>query len=121
MANVKFVAVSRGLKDILDYVTNREKTIDSLISGVNCVGETALDEFEAVKKQFRKMEGRGYYHIVQSFSPDDPLDFVWYMKPWSYKVKWEVGEKYITYRWLMEGLKIEQPKVNKAVSGLSAI
>ena len=25
------------------------------------------------------------------------------------------------YRWLMEGLKTEQPKANKAVSGLSAI
>ena len=75
MANIKFVAVSRGLKGILDYVTNREKTIDSLISGVNCVAETALDEFEAVKKLFGKTDGRAYYHIVQSFSPDDPLDF----------------------------------------------
>ena len=43
MANVKFIAVSRGLKGILEYVKDREKTIDSLISGVNCVGETALD------------------------------------------------------------------------------
>ena len=43
MANVKFVAVSRGLKDILDYVTSREKTTDSLISGVNCVARTALE------------------------------------------------------------------------------
>lgn len=75
MANIKFVAVSRGLKGILDYVTNREKTADSLISGVNCVAETALDEFEAVKKLFGKTDGRAYYHIVQSFSPDDPLDF----------------------------------------------
>ena len=54
MANVKFIAVSRGLKGILEYVTNREKTIDSLISGVNCVGETALDEFEAVKNSSEK-------------------------------------------------------------------
>ena len=75
MANVKFVAVSRGLKDILDYVTSREKTTDSLISGVNCVARTALEEFETVKKQFRKTDGRGYYHIVQAFAPDDPLDF----------------------------------------------
>lgn len=75
MTNVKFVAVSRGLKDILDYVTNREKTTDSLISGVNCVARTALEEFEAVKKQLRKTDGRGYYHIVQAFVPDDPLDF----------------------------------------------
>jgi len=75
MASVKFVAVSRGLGGILDYVTNREKTTDALITGVNCVAQTARDEFEAVKKQFHKTDGRGYYHIVQSFSPDDPLDF----------------------------------------------
>ena len=56
MASVKFVAVSRGLKGILDYVTNREKTTERLITGVNCVAQTALHEFEAVKKQFRKTE-----------------------------------------------------------------
>lgn len=75
MANIKFVAVSRGLSDILDYVTNREKTVDSLITGINCVAQTAQDEFEAVKKHFRKTDGRSYYHIVQAFAPDDPLDF----------------------------------------------
>ena len=52
MASVKFVAVSRGLKGILDYVTNREKTTERLITGVNCVAQTALHEFEAVKKQY---------------------------------------------------------------------
>ena len=75
MASVKFVPVSRGLKVILDYVTNREKTVDRLITGVNCVASSALDEFEAVKKQFHKTDGRAYYHIIQAFSPDDPLDF----------------------------------------------
>ena len=34
--------------------------MDSLISGVNCVAETAQAEFEAVKKQFRKTDGRSY-------------------------------------------------------------
>lgn len=88
MASVKFVAVSRGLSGILDYVTNREKTTDALITGVNCVAQTALDEFEAVKKQFHKTDGRGYYHIVQSFSPDDPLDF---------KTAHEIGIKFAGY------------------------
>lgn len=50
MANVKFIAVSRGLRGIVDYVTNREKTVEQLISGVNCVARTAVPEFEAVKK-----------------------------------------------------------------------
>lgn len=75
MASVKFVAVSRGLKDILKYITNGEKTTDRLITGVNCVAQTAQDAFETIKKQFRKTEGRSYYHIVQAFSPDDPVDF----------------------------------------------
>ena len=88
MASVKFVAVSRGLGGILDYVTNREKTTDSLITGVNCVAQTARDEFEAVKKQFHKTDGRGYYHIVQSFSPDDPLDF---------ETAHEIGLKFAEY------------------------
>ena len=48
MANVKFIAVSRGLRGIVDYVTNREKTVEQLISGVNCVARTAVPEFEAV-------------------------------------------------------------------------
>ena len=88
MANVKFIAVSRSLSGILDYVTNREKTVDSLISGVNCVADTAQAEFEAVKKQFRKTDGRSYYHIVQAFSPDDPLDF---------KTAHEIGLKFAEY------------------------
>lgn len=46
MANIKFIAVSRSLSGILDYVTNREKTVERLISGVNCVAQTAQDEFE---------------------------------------------------------------------------
>ena len=75
MANIKFVAVSRGLSGIVDYVTNREKTTDKLITGVNCVARTAVHEFEAVKKQFHKTDGRAYYHIVQAFAPDDPVDF----------------------------------------------
>ena len=53
MANLKFIAVSRGLRDIVDYVTNREKTVEQLISGVNCVARTAVPEFEAVKMRNR--------------------------------------------------------------------
>ena len=30
MANIKFIAVSRSLSGILDYVTNREKTVEQV-------------------------------------------------------------------------------------------
>lgn len=73
MAIVKFVNSGSPMNNIFDYVTRREATESKLISGVNCSPESALDEFRFVKKRFHKEDGRGYYHIVQSFSPDDDL------------------------------------------------
>ena len=73
MAIVKFVPAGSPLNNIFDYVMREEATEDKLISGVNCSPESALDEFRFVKKRFRKEGGRSYYHIVQSFSPDDDL------------------------------------------------
>ena len=61
------------MNNIFDYVTRREATESKLISGVNCSPESALNEFRFVKKRFHKEDGRSYYHIVQSFSPDDNL------------------------------------------------
>ncbi|WP_405318288.1 relaxase/mobilization nuclease domain-containing protein [Ruminococcus sp.] len=73
MAVVKFVNAGSPMNNILAYVTRREATESKLISGVNCSPESALDEFRFVKKRFHKEDGRSYYHIVQSFSPDDDL------------------------------------------------
>lgn len=73
MAVVKFVNAGSPMNNIFDYVTRREATESKLISGVNCSPESAFDEFRFVKKRFHKEDGRSYYHIVQSFSPDDDL------------------------------------------------
>ncbi len=73
MAIVKFIASGCPMNNIFDYVTRNEATESKLISGVNCCPESALDEFRFVKQRFHKKDGRSYYHIVQSFSPDDDL------------------------------------------------
>lgn len=73
MAIVKFVASGCPMNNIFPYVMNREKTDESLISGINCSPDTALQEFNFVKKQFKKEDGRTYVHIVQAFSPDDDI------------------------------------------------
>lgn len=73
MAIVKFVTSKCPINRIFPYVMNLEKTDEKLISGINCMPETAIEEFNFVKKQFRKEDGRTFVHIVQSFSPDDPL------------------------------------------------
>ena len=73
MAIVKFVTSGSPLSNIFAYVMNREKTDETLVSGINCTPDTALDEFQFVKRRFHKEDGRTYYHIIQSFSPDDDL------------------------------------------------
>ena len=42
-------------------------------NGLNCSPLSACDEFEYVKHQYHKEDSRQYYHIVQSFSPDDNI------------------------------------------------
>ena len=66
--NPKVSTLKQGLK----YITNPEKA--ELITGKDCIAETALEEMQATKELYNKTEGRQYMHFVQSFKPDDPLD-----------------------------------------------
>ena len=59
------------MNNIFQYVTRKEATERKLIDGVNCSPVSAMEEFIYTKQQFHKEDGRQYYHIVQSFSPDD--------------------------------------------------
>ena len=73
MAIVKFLAAKRAVGGALAYIMNPDKTDDTLVSGINCTPESAESEFEFVKSQYDKKDGRAYYHIIQSFSPDDEI------------------------------------------------
>ena len=88
MAVVKFVASGCPMNNIFGYVMRDEATERKLIDGIMCSPETALEEFRFVKSRFGKEEGRQYYHIVQSFSPDDPL---------SPETAHEIGLKFAEY------------------------
>ena len=81
MAVVNFVKVRRtqtvgGLNGVLKYCCREEK-VDckgrSLVSGINCVPDTALQEFMNTKRLYHSTGGRMYYHMLQSFRPDDPV------------------------------------------------
>lgn len=59
-----------SLGNVIAYCAKEYKTQynDSrLISGINCLPETAMKEFIATKKKFNKMDGMQYYYAVQSF------------------------------------------------------
>ena len=74
MAIVKVKAGKGSLSDVFNYVLDREKTEAHLIAGKDCMTETAQKEFELTKHRFGKTDGRTYFHIVQSFSPEDDID-----------------------------------------------
>lgn len=88
MAIVKIKTAKRNIKGIIDYVTNPDKTNELLISGKDCVPETVVDEMEVVKQQFNKTDGTTYFHVIQSFSPDDNI------KP---NIAHEIGIKFANY------------------------
>lgn len=73
MAIIKFTSGKINPRTIINYVCNKEKTSDKLISGKDCMPESCEYEFAEVKKAFGKTDGRTYYHMIQSFSPDDRI------------------------------------------------
>ena len=73
MAIVKIKTAKRDIKSIIDYVTNPNKTNELLISGKDCSPETVVDEMEVVKEQYHKKDGNTYFHVIQSFSPNDNI------------------------------------------------
>ena len=56
----------------LDYVKQEKKTLweeRQLVTGWNCVAQSAYDEMMTTKRQFQKTDGRMFYQFVQSFDP----------------------------------------------------
>lgn len=58
-------------KKIIDYITNKEKTDETLVSGHNCTPESALEEFNATKEMYNKKDGIQYHHYKHSFKPGE--------------------------------------------------
>ena len=62
----------------MEYCKREQKTWDDvtqrhLVTGVNCVAGTAYREFMNTKRFYEKTGGRMYYHVVQSFAPEEQL------------------------------------------------
>ena len=61
------------MKRVLDYVMQDYKTVygnEKLVSGQNCIPESAYSEFMATKNQYRKANGVFFKQYVQSFKPN---------------------------------------------------
>ncbi|MFG6351479.1 MAG: relaxase/mobilization nuclease domain-containing protein [Oscillospiraceae bacterium] len=63
-----------SMRGVIDYVEQEKKTRlgDAwLVSGSNCVPQSAFIEMQMTKERFRKADGTQFYHFVQSFSAED--------------------------------------------------
>lgn len=65
-----------GLAFILSYCKQESKTQygnHRLMTSVNCVAESVYHEMMNTKMQYGKTDGRMFYHVVQSFSPNENI------------------------------------------------
>ena len=64
------------MKKVIGYVMKEAKTIyegRKLVTGINCPADTAYTNMMLTKNYHRKTDGRMYYHLCQSFSPDEKI------------------------------------------------
>lgn len=66
----------QGLKALLNYCVKNVKTVHDgrkLVTGVNCVAQSSYNEMMNTKLRYKKADGRMYYHLLQSFHPDEQI------------------------------------------------
>ena len=67
------------MRAVIRYVSQDAKTLDEdghrYLSGINCIGAAAYDEFMATKNLYGKLSGVYYYHYEQSFAPGEIEDY----------------------------------------------
>jgi len=71
MAVIKILPSKGRIKNIVNYVLNKEKTDDRIISGKDCSSQNAIDEMNTTKELYDKTDGISYHHIIQSFKPGE--------------------------------------------------
>ena len=69
MAITKYKVIQKNLEAVINYAKNGDKTEKGiLVSGINCLPDTAYFHMMLTKKTFHKEGGRLGYHIIQSFN-----------------------------------------------------
>jgi hypothetical protein len=71
MAVIKILPSKGRIKNIINYVLNKEKTDDRIISGKDCSPQNAANEMNTTKELYNKTDGISYHHIIQSFKLDE--------------------------------------------------
>ena len=68
-----------AMRAVIRYVSQDAKTLDEngyrYLTGINCLGQAAYEEFMATKNLYGKRSGVYYYHYEQSFAPGEIEDY----------------------------------------------
>jgi len=75
VAIIKAISSHAPITTVINYVTKKEKTNEKLVTGINCEVSTAKEEMQTTKELYGKTGGRTYKHFVQSFAPDEKIDY----------------------------------------------
>ena len=73
MAVIKAINSKASLAKAINYVTQKQKTEEHLVSGIDCVPKNAINEMKFTKEHWNKTEGRQYMHLTQSFKADEKI------------------------------------------------
>ena len=77
MAVVEFVnrknRTYAGMRAIIDYILNPNKTNDAITTGIGLNPDNAFNEMVTLKKLMGKTDKRLWYHFIQSFPPYDNI------------------------------------------------
>lgn len=82
MATVNFIPEHKqnqsAMKGVINYCLQEKKTKDKnsdkcFISGINCNGENAYEEFMTTKNVYEKANGVFFYHYDQAFHPNEKV------------------------------------------------
>ncbi len=82
MATVNYIRESKqtisAMKGLINYCVQDSKVRDKdsghrYVSGINCNGENAFNEFMTTKYAYKKVDGFNFYQYVQSFHPSEKI------------------------------------------------
>ena len=68
MATTKIWKIKSRFDNVIDYITNKDKTDNKkYVTGINCMADIAFKEMSITKQQFNKTGGILGFHAYQSF------------------------------------------------------
>ena len=71
MPIIKIIPSKSKVSNIQRYIQNSQKTNSSLYIEHECSAKTASQDFNLMRKIFKKKEGRTYYHIIISWNSQE--------------------------------------------------